>query len=109
MYDPSIRPSLNVGMIPSAQAATRARPTTLSSLVPNNERIRVDLEKAYYTSPEALEAIRTAEVFNPGFRRDPKSPTGFNLEDDRIEIGSGGMSAEGLYQTTAPDREVFLK
>ena len=58
---------------------------------------------------EAEEAIRTAEVFNPGFRRDPDSPTGFNLKDDRVEIGSGGMSAEGLYQMGAPDRLVLAE
>jgi len=111
VYDPSIRPALNVGMIPSAQAATRARPTTLSSLVPNNEII--DTENIDIAgSPGGLdfkqrEAIRTAEVLNPGFRRDAQSPTGFNLKDDRIEAGSGGMSAEGLYQSTAPDRAVL--
>jgi hypothetical protein len=70
---------------------------------PEGERSR------YFTSPEAFEAIRTAEVLYPGFKRDPDSPTGFNLKDDKIEIGSGGMSAEGLYQSTAPDREVFSK
>ncbi len=68
---------------------------------PEGERSR------YFTSPEAFEAIRTAEALNPGFRRDPDSPTGFNLKDDKIEVGSGGMSAEGLYQVTAPDRAVL--
>jgi len=58
---------------------------------------------------EAEEAIRTAEVFNPGFRRDPDSPTGFNLKDDRIQAGSGGMSAEGLYQMGTPDRLVLAE
>ena len=58
---------------------------------------------------EALETIRTAEVLNPGLKRDPDSPTGFNLKDDRIQAGSGGMSAEGLYQMGAPDRLVLAE
>ena len=48
---------------------------------------------------EALEAIRTAEVLNPGLRRDPNSPTGFNLKDDRIQAGSAGMGEADMYGT----------
>ena len=58
---------------------------------------------------EAEEAIRTAEVFNPGFRRDPDSPTGFNLKDDRIQAGSAGMDADDMYELTAPDRLVLAE
>ena len=53
---------------------------------------------------ERREALRTAEVLNPGFRRDPESPTGYKLErpgdlgTKEIEAGSGGMGAEDMYK-----------
>ncbi len=113
VYDPSIRPSLNIGMIPSAQAATRARPTTLSPSVSSVEQFSNEMEPgspdsgisikdlpALEATREATrEAIRTAEVLNPGLRRDPNSPTGFNLKDDRIEAGSAGMGEADMYGT----------
>ena len=43
------------------------------------------------------EYIAEAEALNPGFRRDPNSPTGFNLKDDRIQAGSGGMGEADMY------------
>ena len=52
---------------------------------------------------ERREALRTAEVLNPGFRRDPESPTGYklgrpgDLGTKEIEAGSGGMGAEAMY------------
>lgn len=54
----------------------------------------------------ALEAIRTAEVLNPGLRRDPNSPTGFNLKDDRIQAGSAGMGEADMYGTLPKDSSV---
>lgn len=108
VYNPDIRPSLRLGMIPPAQAATKAKPTaSVLANVPSVSDIGVDLEETYFTSPEALEAIRTAEVLYPGFKRDPDSRTGFNLKDDRIQAGSAGMDADDMYQLTAPDRAVL--
>jgi len=85
-----------------------AQATSIPTNVQPFADIQIDLEEAITPQErEAQEAIRTAEVLNPGFRRDLQSPTGFNLKDDRVEVGSGGMSAEGLYQATAPDRAVL--
>lgn len=84
-----------------------AQATSVPTNVPSVSDIGVDLEETYFTSPEALEAIRTAEVLYPGFKRDPDSRTGFNLKDDRIQAGSAGMDADDMYQLTAPDRAVL--
>ena len=43
------------------------------------------------------ESIAEAEALNPGFGRDPNSPTGFNLKDGRIQVGSGGMGETDMY------------
>lgn len=87
-----------------------AQATSIPANVQPFSDIEVDLEEAI--TPEervAQEAIRTAEVLYPGFKRDPdpNSPTGFNLKDDRIQAGSAGMDADDMYQLTAPDRAVL--
>jgi len=86
-----------------------AQATSVPANVQPFSDMEVDLEEAYFTSPEALEAIRTAEVLYPGFKRDPNSPTGYNLKDDRIQVGSAGMDADEMYQLTAPDRAVLAE
>jgi len=95
---------LNLGSRP-AQATS-----SIPIFPPTNERIEVDLEEAIPAEERAAqEAIRTAEVLYPGFKRDPNSSTGFNLKDDRIQIGSAGMDADEMYEFTAPDRAVLAE
>ena len=90
-------------------------PTAQATSVPANVQpfsdIEVDYEGATDQARAAQEAIRTAEVLYPGFKRDldPNSPTGYNLKDDRIQIGSAGMDADEMYQLTAPDRAVLAE
>tara|TARA_R110000822_G_scaffold20560_2_gene65812 strand:- start:4509 stop:6740 length:2232 start_codon:yes stop_codon:yes gene_type:complete len=90
------------GTVPTAQASPQVQQFGGRGTI-----VEPEGERARYLETE--EAIRTAEVLNPGLKRDPDSPTGFNLKDDRIQAGSGGMSAEGLYQMGAPDRLVLAE
>jgi len=52
------------------------------------------------------EAIAESEALNPGLRRDPNSPTGFNLKDDRIQAGSGGVGADDYMRALPPGASV---
>jgi len=90
-----------------------ASPAQATSVpLPTNEIIDIEnIDIAGSPGPldyKQREAIRTAEVLYPGFKT-ADSPTGYNLKDDRIQIGSAGMDADEMYELTAPDRKVLAE